>query len=94
MQLPDADGCPLGVLVQDRVAGTVPMRAGDTVLLFTDGLIERRGEDIDIGQKRVLHALPMLADPDIDAALGRLVVSLREPALDDDVAAVVARRTR
>jgi hypothetical protein len=70
------------------------MRAGDTVLLFTDGLIERRGEDIDIGQKRVLQALPMLAGPDIDAALGRLVVSLREPALDDDVAAVVARRTR
>ena len=93
-QLPDADGCPLGVLVQDRVARTLPMRAGDTVLLFTDGLIERRDEDIDIGQKKVLHALPMLAQTDLGGALERLVVSLREPALDDDVAAIVARRTR
>ncbi|MET1058640.1 MAG: SpoIIE family protein phosphatase [Nocardioides sp.] len=93
-QLPDADGCPLGVLVQDRIARTVPMHDGDTVLLFTDGLIERRDEDIDVGQKKVLHALPMLAQADLDAALGQLVVSLREPSLDDDVAAVVARRTR
>ena len=95
VQLPDADGCPLGVLVQDRVARTVPMRAGDTVLLFTDGLIERRDEDIDIGQKKVLHALPMLAAADLDAALeragGRRCAS---PSLDDDVAAVAARRTR
>ena len=93
-QLPDADGCPLGVLVQDRIAHTVPMRDGDTVLLFTDGLIERRDEDIDIGQKKVLHALPMLASADLEAALVELVVSLREPSLDDDVAAVAARRTR
>jgi len=93
-QLPDADGCPLGVLVQDRIGHTVPMHDGDTVLLFTDGLIERRDEDIDVGQKKVLLALPMLAQADLDAALGQLVVSLREPSLDDDVAAVVARRTR
>ena len=93
-QLPDAEGCPLGVLVQDRIARTVPMYAGDTVLVFTDGLIERRDEDIDIGQKRVLHALPVLDAADLDAALARLVVSLREPSLDDDVAAVAARRTR
>ena len=93
-QLPDADGCPLGVLVQDRIAHTVPMCDGDTVLLFTDGLIERRGEDIDIGQKRVLQALPTLAAADLGTALVDLVVSLREPSLDDDVAAVAARRTR
>jgi serine phosphatase RsbU (regulator of sigma subunit) len=92
-QLPDADGCPLGVLVQDRIGHTVPMHDGDTVLLFTDGLIERRDEDIDVGQKKVLLALPTLAQADLDAALGQLVVSLREPSLDDDVAAVVARRT-
>ena len=68
--------------------------AGDTVLLFTDGLIERRDEDIDIGQKKVLHALPTLVAADLEAALVELVVSLREPSLDDDVAAVAARRTR
>ena len=93
-QLPDADGCPLGVLVQDRIAHTVPMRDGDTVLLFTDGLIERRDEDIDVGQKKVLHALPTLGAADLEGALVELVVSLREPSLDDDVAAVAARRTR
>ena len=46
-QLPLADGCPLGAVPQDRRQITVPFRAGDTVLAFTDGLIERRDEDID-----------------------------------------------
>ncbi|MFG2804375.1 SpoIIE family protein phosphatase [Streptomyces massasporeus] len=30
---------------------------GDTLVLYTDGLIERRGEDIDIGLARLIDAL-------------------------------------
>ena len=43
----------------------MPFHAGDTILAFTDGLIERRGEDISHGQERVLHALSGLARPDL-----------------------------
>ncbi len=53
-QLPFADGVPLGTLPAGRKQSTVPFRAGDTLLAFTDGLIERRSEDIDLGQDRLL----------------------------------------
>ncbi len=92
-QLPDADGCPLGVLAEDRHEQTYPMYAGDTLLVFTDGLIERRDEDIDVGQRKVVDAMPMLSRPDLDGALRAMVDTLRETARDDDVAAVVVRRT-
>lgn len=92
-QLPLADGAPLGTLPQHRQQIRVPFRAGDTLLAFTDGLIERRDEDIDRGLDRVHHALPVLARSDLSAALTDLVHLLREPSQDDDVAALVVRRT-
>lgn len=92
-QLPLADGAPLGTLPQHRQHIRVPFRAGDTLLAFTDGLIERRDEDIDRGLDRVHHALPVLARSDLSAALTDLVHLLREPSQDDDVAALVVRRT-
>jgi len=91
-QLPLADGSPLGTIPQERRQTTVPFNAGDTVLAFTDGLIERRDEDIDQGQERVLRALPMLVKPDLSAALTELVERVRQPQRNDDVAALAARR--
>jgi serine phosphatase RsbU (regulator of sigma subunit) len=91
-QLPDADGCPLAVLAEDRHERVLPFRSGDTVLLFTDGLIERRGEDISIGQDKVLGLAAGLAGGDLNHALARLVLELRDPSRDDDVAAVAVRR--
>jgi serine phosphatase RsbU (regulator of sigma subunit) len=91
-QLPLADGPPLGAAAQERRQVTVGFRAGDTVLAFTDGLIERRDEDISQGQERVVRVLPTLALADLDAALDGLVDRLRDPARSDDVAAVAARR--
>ena len=66
---------------------------GDTVLAFTDGLIERRDEDIDAGQQRVLDALKTLDAPDLSRALDAVVQQLPDPDRDDDVAALAARRT-
>jgi len=91
-QLPLADGSPLGTLPQERQQMRTPFHAGDTLLAFTDGLIERRGEDIDRGQERVLLALPTLSQPDLHAALSEVVERVREPARHDDVAALAARR--
>jgi serine phosphatase RsbU (regulator of sigma subunit) len=91
-QLPFADGVPLGTFPAGRKQSTVPFCAGDTLLAFTDGLIERRAEDIDAGQERLLAALGVLADPDLSRALSRVVDEVRDPTRDDDVAALVARR--
>ncbi len=91
-QLPSANGTPLATVPQRGEPVAVPFLAGDTVLVFTDGLIERRDEDIDQGQERVLGVLPTLVRPDLGAALDEVVNLLRDPSRDDDVAAVAARR--
>ena len=101
--LPYADGAPLGTGRQRRSQARLAFRVGDTLLAFTDGLIERRDEDIDAGMQRVQAATSFLADADPAAprpseslafGLAELVGRLRVPGHDDDVAAVAVRRTR
>jgi hypothetical protein len=83
---------PLGVQPgfsrRDQTA-TVP--AGATLLLYTDGLVERRGEDLDHGLARLTAALQAHRDRPlpalIDAVLGELVAE--HP--DDDVAVLGVR---
>jgi serine phosphatase RsbU (regulator of sigma subunit) len=91
-QLPFADGVPLGTLPSGRRQSVVPFHAGDVLLAYTDGLIERRDEDIDVGQDRLVDALGTLREPDLSPALNRVVDEVRDPTRDDDVAALVARR--
>jgi serine phosphatase RsbU (regulator of sigma subunit) len=91
-QLPFADGVPLGTLPSGRRQSVVPFHAGDVLLAYTDGLIERRDEDIDVGQDRLVAALGTLREPDLSPALNRVVDEVRDPTRDDDVAALVARR--
>ncbi|MEV6006185.1 SpoIIE family protein phosphatase [Streptomyces sp. NPDC051976] len=50
---------PLGARPQhvSRPQAALPYTSGDTLILYTDGLIERRGEDIDTGLHRLTDAL-------------------------------------
>jgi serine phosphatase RsbU (regulator of sigma subunit) len=91
-QLSFADGSPLGVAPQDRRQTVVPFGAGDTVVAFTDGLIERRDEDITVGQARLLEAVATWGRQDLTAALTDTVKTVQDPSRDDDVAALAARR--
>jgi serine phosphatase RsbU (regulator of sigma subunit) len=91
-QLPTADGPPLGIGDGQRPATTVTLGPRDTLLAFTDGLIERRDEDIDEGQRRVLRATTALAQGPLADGLERLVADVRDPTREDDVAVLVVRR--
>lgn len=85
-----ADDPPIG-LGQHRTVRTVSLAPGDAVLLYTDGLVERRDEDIDTGIARLVRVLgegPGFAEK----RLGDLVDEIRDPTRDDDVAALVLRR--
>jgi GAF domain-containing protein len=67
--------------------------AGDIVVMFTDGLIERRGENIDDGLARLLDAIDKtrhLPPPQMCEALLEQVTEGYEP--DDDIALLVIRR--
>ncbi|WP_406729428.1 SpoIIE family protein phosphatase [Streptomyces sp. GD-15H] len=93
--LDEATDPPLGVLTDPttpRPQATVPYTPGDTLVLYTDGLIERRGEDIDAGLHRLADALARHTS----LGPGRLADTLltRLGVADggrDDVALVVVR---
>jgi serine phosphatase RsbU (regulator of sigma subunit) len=84
----------LGVGGGDRSVLQVDLQAGDALLLYTDGLVERRGEDSDAGTARLVAALTAYRSDDLEAWLTRVVESTRDPTRDDDVAAMLLRRDR
>ncbi|MEU9874946.1 PP2C family protein-serine/threonine phosphatase [Streptomyces phaeochromogenes] len=77
-----------------RTQATVPYTPGATLVLYTDGLIERRTEDIDHGLHRLTHSLKhhhtLPPEPLADAILTDLVPAPRRGP-DDDTALVVIR---
>ncbi|MDQ0938722.1 serine phosphatase RsbU (regulator of sigma subunit) [Streptomyces sp. V1I1] len=85
---------PLGARPEHvpRPQASLPYTPGDTLVLYTDGLIERRGEDIDAGLNRLTDALAGYArlGPErlADALLARLGVS---GGARDDIALVAVR---
>jgi len=85
---------PLGLGHPDGFASaTVAVPDGATLVLFSDGLVERRGEVIDEGLERLVDAIGdvrPLADPD---ELCTRIISRIEAggAAGDDIALLVAR---
>ncbi|MFJ1730546.1 PP2C family protein-serine/threonine phosphatase [Streptomyces sp. NPDC088254] len=75
-----------------RPQAGLPYMPEDTLVLYTDGLIERRDEDIDVGLERLTTALAQdrALPPDLlaDALLTRLNVA---GGVSDDIALVVIR---
>ncbi|MGZ4437198.1 MAG: GAF domain-containing SpoIIE family protein phosphatase, partial [Nocardioidaceae bacterium] len=92
-QLAHPDGPPLGAPPSDRVAAPVPFSRGDVVVAYTDGLVERRTEDIDRGLARLVEAVPFLAADDLNEAVTVLAERVRDHTRDDDVAVIAIRRT-
>jgi serine phosphatase RsbU (regulator of sigma subunit) len=85
-------GPPLGVdSPVARSSATVSLPEGAVMLLYTDGLVERRGEDLDVGLDR-LRAAVHADDPEVVCRdVTRRLVAAKGP--DDDVAMVAVRRT-
>ena len=80
---------PLGTLeVAIPDAHRMKLESGDCVLLYSDGLIERRGETIDVGFERLTSACSGASTDDIDRLLDRLLVDLADDAVDDDIVIV------
>ena len=84
----------LGVLPDaPRTESVVVLEAGSTVLLHTDGLVERRGEGLDDGLARLRDVLEELAARDLD--LGALCDEVLDRMLperpEDDVALLALR---
>ncbi|GLY94047.1 GAF domain-containing SpoIIE family protein phosphatase [Actinoplanes sp. NBRC 103695] len=84
---------PLGIrrLQRARRGATVELPVGAVLVCYTDGLIERRGELIDEGLRRLRgHVTPASADLTCAAAMAEATA---EP-LTDDAAVLALRRTQ
>ncbi|MGY1622508.1 SpoIIE family protein phosphatase [Geodermatophilus sp. SYSU D00965] len=66
----------------------VPLRPGATVLLYTDGLVERRDSDVDAGVARLRRHLAELAGQPLDRLCDELLARMVDGTPDDDVALV------
>jgi serine phosphatase RsbU (regulator of sigma subunit)/anti-sigma regulatory factor (Ser/Thr protein kinase) len=93
--LQEAGGPPLGALpiadvVMREATTTLPPRA--TLIAYTDGLIERRGESIDVGIELVRRVLGETTSLGADAVAGRVLAEAAERVGgEDDVALLVLR---
>ncbi len=85
-------GTILGVGRTDREVQRIRFSIGDTLFLFTDGLLERRDEDYEEGRERLRRAARALPSSISSPDLETLVEEMRDPTRDDDVAVVTLRR--
>lgn len=83
-------GPPLGTGVGGYEAVMRALAPEDTLMMFTDGLVERRGEDIDASLAR-LAGLRLPPGTGVEAALDRVLVGLDARHAEDDVALLAAR---
>ncbi|WP_433782492.1 PP2C family protein-serine/threonine phosphatase [Actinomycetospora sp. CA-101289] len=76
------------LLLRPRTDARVAVPAGSLLFLHTDGLVERRGEDLDVGTARLVERLDQLRDEDATTLPERVVAEL-SPGEDDVVALAV-----
>jgi phosphoserine phosphatase RsbU/P len=75
-----------------RPTATVTVPAGGSVLFYTDGLIERRGESLDVGMGRLLDEVGTHRAGGAQAGAEAIGRSLRNADHLDDVCVLLARR--
>jgi serine phosphatase RsbU (regulator of sigma subunit) len=85
---------PLGVTTDANFTETsLDLEPGATLLLYTDGLVERREESIQVGLDRLLRVASSHESSDVDELCDHILSSLIESDhVGDDIALVAMRR--
>ncbi|MGJ5755910.1 PAS domain S-box-containing protein [Streptomyces puniciscabiei] len=84
-------GAPLGVGGVPFEPTTITFHPGDELILYTDGLVETRGEPIDARLDTFLDALTATRGHTLEDSCDRILNILRAPGGEDDVALLIAR---
>jgi len=92
--LPTHAGVPIGATDSPRYQSVrFDLPPSGTLLLYTDGLIERRGESLDTGFSRLARAAEQEADAPVEALLAGVVNDLIPGGASDDTALLGLRWT-
>ncbi len=90
--LESATGLPVGLNWSLPYEESIALlRPGATLVLYTDGLIDRRDVEVGEGLERLLEAVRDAAGMDIDRLCGMLLETLVPADASDDVAILAAR---
>ncbi len=96
--VPVEPGVPLGIGLGTSEFAAVDLKLPEdsTLVLYTDGLIERRGQDIEVGIEalRTAMARPTPSVFSVQQVCDRLVAELTDRSGDDDLAVLMARAPR
>lgn len=92
----EQNGPLLGLQLQaHRPEGVITLRRGSTVLLYTDGLVERRGERLSAGMERLrtvvaglLRQTPVRGRDSLERFVDDVIRLMLDGRTDDDVALV------
>ncbi|MEV8453211.1 SpoIIE family protein phosphatase [Streptomyces sp. NPDC052095] len=94
-RLPVEGGLPLGLSAEfgrlEYPVSTVELDPGQTLVLFTDGLVELPGADLDEGVQ-LLTAMVRNGPQDLQRLADRLCAAVDERGGEDDVAVLLLRR--
>ena len=84
---------PIGTQLSfgNRRSTTIPLAPDSVVAFYTDGLIERRGESLDVGFSRLRQAMSLGPPEHVARDIMRHVIGDYVP--QDDIALVVMRRS-
>ena len=74
-----------------RPPTTFPLVAGAVLVFYTDGIVERRGEDLDVGLARLCATVTTDSPETVCRTVMHTMVGSHGP--EDDVAIVALRRT-
>jgi serine phosphatase RsbU (regulator of sigma subunit)/anti-sigma regulatory factor (Ser/Thr protein kinase) len=78
--------------VGTRPEASIKLQPNSLVVMYSDGLIEQRGEGIDEGMTRLESAAVALSDAPIDEFVNRLIAAMTaQSILEDDVVVVCFR---
>ncbi|MFD4914118.1 PP2C family protein-serine/threonine phosphatase, partial [Streptomyces virginiae] len=75
----------------DRTEHRRRLPPGSTLLLYTDGLVERRGHDMYATVAQLVDLLARLGDRPLDELLHRISNRLTDPSPEDDVVLLAVR---
>ncbi len=74
-----------------RTSASVDLEPDDVVLCYSDGLVERRGEALNVGLERLRIAAADLIECEVDELARRILASLDDGFVEDDTVVVALR---
>lgn len=90
--LAERHGMPIGVMDRPYQSCRTVLAPGDRVLIYTDGLVERRDEALDQGIQRLRDALAETSELALEDAVDKILDQVAPVERNDDVCVLAVER--